>query len=214
MTTPRVFDEVDGTDVRDAIREHVRRSGEPAFAIWPPDRRVSYGPRDHELASEESVRSMAAANGYALHERPMGGRPVVLGPGTLALLWAVPSDVGTVPERYEHVRAGVREGLSAIGIEVLPGTARGTFWPGQYGLFADGKVAGFAQRADRDVAVVGGIVLVEAREEVVSMLETVYDAIGEPFDPDVVGSIAAAGGPSDLPPVKRALETAFRDRTF
>jgi hypothetical protein len=34
----------------------------------------------------------------------------------------------------------------------------------------------------------------------------VYDALGYPFDPASVGSVAAAGGPSDPEPVRAAVE--------
>lgn len=39
----------------------------------------------------------------------------------------------------------------------------------------------------------------------------VYDALGVPFDPETVGSVAEANGPEDPKPVARALEDAFVD---
>ena len=41
------------------------------------------------------------------------------------------------------------------------------------------------------------------------MLDPVYEALGVPFDPESVGSVARGGGPADSERVCRALEDAF-----
>ncbi|MFD1526367.1 lipoate--protein ligase family protein, partial [Halolamina salina] len=49
------------------------------------------------------------------------------------------------------------------------------------------------------------------REEIGDVLDPVYDALGVPFDPNSVGSVAAAGGSNDPKEVARALEDAIVD---
>ncbi len=68
-----------------------------------------------------------------------------------------------------------------------------------------GKVAGIAQRVRQDAALVSGCVTVAQRGPIRAVLAPVYDALGVPFDPDTVGSVAAAGGPDDPAAVRDAL---------
>jgi len=60
-------------------------------------------------------------------------------------------------------------------------------------------------------ALVAGIMVVTDRSEIRTVLDPVYGALDVPFDPDSVGSVAAAGGPAAPEAVERALETAIVD---
>ena len=53
-----------------------------------------------------------------------------------------------------------------------------------------GKVAGIAQRVTADGALVAGILLVDNRPLLADVLAAVYGALGVPFDPDAVGTLA------------------------
>ncbi|MFB6244237.1 MAG: lipoate--protein ligase family protein [Halobaculum sp.] len=72
-----------------------------------------------------------------------------------------------------------------------------------------GKIAGIAQRVHNDAALVAGSVTVAEASAIRAVLRDVYDALGVPFDPDSVGSVAGAGGPAEPTPVRRALENTL-----
>jgi hypothetical protein len=72
-----------------------------------------------------------------------------------------------------------------------------------------GKVVGVAQRVAKGAAQVAGIVIVRDHAEIAAVLEPVYGALEVPFDPETVGSVAAAGGPRDPERVARAVESAL-----
>jgi hypothetical protein len=77
-------------------------------------------------------------------------------------------------------------------------------------------VAGLAQRVRQDAAVVAGVVVVADPAAVATVLDPVYAALGVPFDPDSVGSVAGSGGPSDPVAAARAVERGLvgdRDAT-
>ncbi len=213
MTPARILEATGPFAVR-AARRHAADTGAPAVAAWRPEPTISLGPRDRALGGDGAVRAIAEERGYTIRERPMGGRPVVLGPGTMAVVWATPAAEGSIEARYEAARDRVRRGLERLGVTARRGEARATFCPGRHGLFADGKLAGFAQRVREDVATVGGVVIVAENEELVSVLRSVYEAIERPIDPATIGSVAAAGGPAGVEAVRGPLIGALADRTF
>ena len=53
------------------------------------------------------------------------------------------------------------------------------------------------------------IVRVADEEALAAVLNPVYSALGVPFMPESVSSIATAGSPDDINPVADALKTAF-----
>ncbi|QSX00976.1 lipoate--protein ligase family protein [Haloterrigena alkaliphila] len=140
-------------------------------------------------------------------------------------------------DRYERATSAVERALrgleceseseSGSGLEPVRGEPEQSFCPGTHSLsFADAsaregedngegetppqrKVVGIAQRVRQDAAVVAGIVLVDNREELTGVLESVYDALDVAFDPATVGTVASAGGPSEPGVVREALEDAL-----
>ena len=59
------------------------------------------------------------------------------------------------------------------------------------------------------MAIVAGVLLVRDHDEIRGVLDSVYEALDVPFDPDTVGSVALADGDADpervVPSVERAL---------
>ena len=111
--------------------------------------------------------------------------------------------------RYEATTERVRRALAEVGVEATPGEPPDSFCPGSHSLQADGKVVGIAQRVRPDAALVAGCVVVAGRERLAAVLGPVYDALDRPFDPASVGSVAAAGGPTDPERVRTAVERAL-----
>ncbi|AFO55946.1 lipoate--protein ligase family protein [Natrinema sp. J7-2] len=193
----------------------VAADGESAVRVWTPHRQVAFGRRDARLEGYDRARERADERGFPPVERGVGGRAVAYdGTTTLAFARAEPvADFRTgSTERYDRASAALERALRTLGLEPIRGEPDDSFCPGTHSLSvasADGrqrKVVGIAQRVRSDAALVAGIVLVAAREKLAAVLERVYDALAVPLDPASVGTVAAAGGPSDPDAVRTALE--------
>ncbi|ELY82589.1 lipoyl protein ligase domain-containing protein [Natrinema pallidum] len=198
----------------------VAAAGESAVRVWTPHRQVAFGRRDARRDGYDSARERADERGFRPVERGVGGRAVAYdGTTTLAFARAEPvADFRTgSTERYDRVSAALERALRTLGLEPIPGEPDDSFCPGTHSLSVGAasaagrkrKVVGIAQRVRSDAALVAGIVLVAAREELADVLERVYDALAVPLDPASVGTVAAAGGPSDPDAVRTALEEAL-----
>ncbi|WP_254762987.1 lipoyl protein ligase domain-containing protein [Natrinema marinum] len=211
----------------DADREASERllsaaaDGEPAVRVWAPHRQVAFGRRDARLEGYDRARAVADERGYPPIERDVGGRAVAYdGETTLAFARAEPiADFRTgTAERYERATADLERALRTLGLEPVRGEPDDSFCPGTHSLSVtdaadaerrDGrrrKLVGIAQRVRQDAALVAGVVLVANRDALAGVLEPVYDALGVPFEPRTVGTVADAGGPADPDIVRTALE--------
>jgi len=188
-------------------------TGEPAVRVWTPHRQVAFGRRDAAESGYDRARAVARERGFEPVERRVGGRAVAHTGSTLAFARAVPvADARAgLSERYESTAERVRRALSAVGVETTTGEPPASFCPGSHSLRADGKLVGIAQRVRTDAALVAGCVVIADREALASVLAPVYDALGRPFDPESVGSVAAAGGPAEPERVRKAVERELID---
>jgi octanoyl-[GcvH]:protein N-octanoyltransferase len=199
-----------------AVTEHLvadaRETGEPAVRVWTPHRQVAFGRRDAREPGYDRAREVAADHGYAPYERETGGRAVAYTGNTVAFTRVEPiEELRTgIEERYDEAVSVVRAALADCGVDAERGEPPDSFCPGAHSLSADGKLVGIAQRVASGVARVGGIVVVRDHDAIASVLEPVYDALGVPFDPGTVGSVARAQGvdPGAVDPaaVARTLE--------
>jgi lipoate-protein ligase A len=179
---------------------------QPALRCWRPHRQVAFGWRDRRAAGYDRARAIARDHGYAVLERAVGGRAVAYTGRTVAFALAEPTAAGRedIDTRYDRVLGAVQRALRAVGVEAFEGEPANAFCPGSHSLQADGKLAGLAQRVKQDAALTAGVVVVRDHEALASVLDPVYDALGVPFDPDSVGSVARAGGDTEC--VREALE--------
>lgn len=226
MTTVRVYRGRRSTREADraATRAMVDRAGEtgvPAVRVWTPGRQLAFGRRDTRADGYEAARDAAAAHAFPPVERSVGGRAVAYAETTLAFAHAVPTDGDRtgLDDRYEAAVDTVVEALRAVDASVTRGEPADSYCPGDYSVRAvdGGKVAGIAQRVRKGAALVAGSVTVAERDAIRAVLADVYDHLGVAFARDSVGSVAAAGGPSEPRPVRRALESALvadRERTL
>jgi len=193
----------------------VAESGVPALRVWCPHRQIAFGRRDARVNGYERAREIARTRGYAVLERAVGGRAVAYTGRTVAVALATPVGDGRsgIQDRYAGASDRLRHALETVGVDAAEGEPPDSFCPGSHSLQATGKIAGIAQRVQQVVAVVAAVVLVADHEAVAEVLAPVYDALGVPFDPDSVGSVAKAGGPSEPEAVIDAVVAAFtRDR--
>lgn len=194
------------------LSESVERSGEPALRVWTPHRQVAFGRRDAASDGYDRARRAARERDYAVVEREVGGRAVAYTGSVVAFSYLVPNRDGEgIGDRYDAATDRLKHALSSLGATVRDGEPDGAFCPGDHSLRGEGKIAGIAQRVRREVAVVGGCLVVKSADEaaIADVLDPIYDALGAPFDPDSVGSVEAAGGPGDPEAVVDAVESAF-----
>lgn len=190
------------------------RSGEPTLRVWTPPCQIAFGRRDSTRDGYERARRIASECGYTPVERSVGGSAVAYTGSTVAFAVAVPITHGErcgINNRYLEATSALMRALEAVDADVSRGEPNASFCPGQHSVQGVGKIAGIAQRVRRESALIGGCVIVRSADEaaISSVLEPVYDALEMPFDPDSVGSVERAGGPSDVGLVIDSIEAAF-----
>jgi octanoyl-[GcvH]:protein N-octanoyltransferase len=217
-------------DSPDADREATRDlldtvadTGTPIVRAWTPHRQLAFGRRDANEPGYDDAREAARERGFPPVERSVGGRAVAYTGTTVAFAALKPTEESRtgLTERYENAVDTVVAALSSLGVDAECGEPADSFCPGDYSVQAPcasgdgqrrlGKLAGIAQRVTAGAAMVSGVVTVADREEIRNVLDPVYDALGVAFDPESVGSVEAADGPSDPERVARTLETAIVD---
>jgi lipoate-protein ligase A len=191
-----------------AMLDRASETGEPAVRVWTPHRQVAFGRRDAAASGYECAVAAARNRGFEPVERRVGGRAVAYTGSTVAFAHAVPIDRPRtgIDARYTTASDCLRRALATLGVDAVPGEPADAFCPGSHSLQRDGKLVGIAQRVRTDAALVAGCVVVADRDAIASVLDAVYDALDQPFDPASVGSVAAAGGPSDPDRVVDAIE--------
>jgi octanoyl-[GcvH]:protein N-octanoyltransferase len=174
----------------------VRERGDPAVRVWAPGRQLAFGRRDANEDGYDAARAAAREHGFPPVERQVGGRAVAYTESTLAFARITPVDGirHGLQQRYDAMVADVVDALARNGVDAHEGEPPKSFCPGDHSVSANGKLAGIAQRVTKDAALTSGVLVVDGRDEIRRVLTDVYDALGVPFDPESVGSVAAAGG--------------------
>lgn len=195
------------------LTERARETREPAVRVWRPPKQVVFGRRD---AREDGyARAVAAAEDreFPTTERESGGRAVAYTGRTVAFVRAEPVEAERedVHARFERMSTDVQSALARLRVDATPGEPDAAFCPGSHSLQAEGKLVGLAQRISSGVALTTGQLVVEDHEPIATVLDPVYDALGVPFDPRSVGSIAKAGGITEPETVVRTVEKALVD---
>ncbi len=205
----------DDRTVTERLTTVTEKSGEPTVRVWTPPRQIAFGRRDSTAEGYPKARRIAADNGYEPVERGVGGNAVAYTGETVAFAVSMPigDGRGGIETRYGRTKATLLEALETTGASVTDGEPDRSFCPGEHSLQGDGKITGIAQRVRQNSALVGGCVIVSKRDEkaVSDVLEPVYGALGEPFDPGSVGSVETAGGPEVPGLVIESIEKAFVD---
>jgi len=191
-----------------AMLDRAAEVGEPAVRAWRPHRQLAFGRRDARADGYDVAVKAAEACDFEPIERSVGGRAVAYTGDTVAFAKVVPLDdmrVG-MDERYEEVTTAVQRACWRLGVPARRGEPEASFCPGDYSLQHEGKLVGVAQRVRKGAALVSGVVVVRDSEAIASVLDPVYAALDQPFDPESVGSIAESGGTDDPDAVARTVE--------
>jgi len=207
----RLEDAVADGDATSALRDRVADAGRPAVRVWAPARIVAFGRRDVRGDGYDAAADAARDRGFEPVERSVGGRAVAYdGETTLAFARFTPVDGvrGGLDDRYEALTRDLERALADLGVDTSRGEPPESFCPGQHSLRVaeGGKLAGLAQRVTQGAAITSGVLVVANHDELAAVLDAVYGALDVPFDPDSVGSVATAGGPSDPDRVREVLE--------
>jgi len=190
-------------------------AGRAVVRVWSPHPQVAFGRRDARADGFERAKRAARDCGLDPVERDVGGRAVAYTGETLAFAVTVPLDDerAGIDARYDLATATVADALRGLGADVAAGEPDRAFCPGAHSIrvAGGGKVAGIAQRVRSGAALVAGCLVVSTGDEaaIADALAPVYDALGVPFAPSSVGSVASAGGPGSPARVAEALETAL-----
>ncbi len=195
-------------DATAAMLERTAESGDPAVRAWRPHRQIAFGRRDSRSDDYDVAKRVARGCEFDPVERSVGGRAVAYTGNTVAFATAVPlADMRVgMDERYDEATRAIQRALWKLGVPARRGEPEASFCAGDYSLQCEGKLVGIAQRVRKNAALVSGVVVVRDREEIADVLDPVYAALGVPFDPDSVGSVADAGGTDDPDEVARTIE--------
>ncbi|WP_134668705.1 lipoate--protein ligase family protein [Halorussus marinus] len=195
-------------DATAAMLERTAESGDPAVRAWRPHRQIAFGRRDSRSDDYDVAKRVARGCEFDPVERSVGGRAVAYTGNTVAFATAVPlADMRVgMDERYDEATRAIQRALWKLGVPARRGEPEASFCAGDYSLQCEGKLVGIAQRVRKNAALVSGVVVVRDREEIADVLDPVYAALGVPFDPDSVGSVADAGGTGDPDEVARTIE--------
>lgn len=184
-------------------------AGGPTVRVWQPRRRVVFGPLDASCPGYERAVEIARSAGFEPVRRRVGGRAVAHTAAAVVFARVDPIDgrESGLKERYRRVTTAVKSALRELGVGIEDGEPSGAYCPGDHSLQCGGKIVGVAQRLTADTAVTSGILLVDDREAVVSVLERIYPELGLPFDPESVGTVADVSARVDLDEIIPILES-------
>jgi len=215
-----------GRDPRPAVdREHTAAlladasDGTPGVRVWTPPRQVAFGRRDAREPGFGRAKRLAAERVRADRTR-RGGEPSRTRATRSRSHTRSRSSTAGVSSRFRtdtsarSRRLSERCGASARRCRPASRRSRSVRAITQSASRVAAKLRGspsaFGGRRAR-----GGLSVCrhaggrECRRR--CHTAAVYDALGVPFDPETVGSVAEANGPEDPKPVARALEDAFVD---
>lgn len=213
---PETYRETPERDIAVSRRllELVSAGVEPeTLRLYQPAASVAFGPQDlHAPGYAEAVR-ICRERGYAALDRLVGGRAAVYHDQTLAFAWTVPdpAPIERITERFVSLAERLATACRALGVDARVGAVAGEYCPGAYSVNARGrtKLMGVGQRLTRRAAHVGGVIVVGDSDRVREILVPVYDALGIPWDPETVGSLADEIGPVLLDQVAEAVLEEF-----
>jgi len=214
-----------GRDPRPAVdREHTAAlladasDGTPGVRVWTPPRQVAFGRRDAREPGFGRAKRLAAERGFEPIERDVGASRRVPGRHARVRTRSRSSTAG-VSSRFRtdtsarSRRLSERCGASARRCRPASRRSRSVRAITQSASRGWRQSCGDRPARSGDAALVAGCLVVTRADAsaVADATAAVYDALGVPFDPETVGSVAEANGPEDPKPVARALEDAFVD---
>lgn len=204
-----------GDALTDRIRRHAHAINEGVITVWYPSRAVSFSKRDSHQPAYRTAKTIAESNGYDTCTRQTGGTAVAFTGATLsfAIIHPLTDPKSGIQTRFDDTTETLQRALWNLGIPAQHGEPSHSFCPGNHSLQFNGKLAGVAQHVSNHDAVLGGIVIVNNRDETARILEELYETLEYEFDPASIGSLTHVKQTIDPETVRREIETAFAGTT-
>lgn len=198
-------------EITNELTSDVAENDDPFLRVWQPHRQVVFGRRDSNHPEYHRARAIAEEHGFTPVERAVGGHAVCYTGTTVSFVRATPVDDprSGIPQRYDRTIEQVDSALDRLGVAATRGEPDGSFCPGTHSLSLEGKIVGIAQRVRKNVAIVGGIVVVHDHRKIADVLAPIYDMLDISFERNTTGSIARAGGETDAQRVISVLEESL-----
>lgn len=203
--------ETPGDAFTNRLRNHAADQNEAVITVWYPPRTVSFSKRDNHQPGHAAATSIAESNGYTPSTRQTGGTAVAFTGATLSFTIVYPdSDPKTnIQTRFDDTIMILQRALWDLGIPAQRGEPPHSFCAGNHSLQFHGKLAGIAQHTTNHDATVGGIVIVNQRDETARILNEIYSALNYDLDPESIGSLSKTKDNLDQDTVATTIETAF-----
>lgn len=202
---------IPGDALTNRLRNQASDYNEAAITVWYPPRTISFSKRDTHQAGYSTATTIAESNGYETNTRQTGGTAVAFTGATLSFTIVYPdTDPKTnIQTRFDDTIAVLQRTFWELGIPAQQGEPPESFCAGNHSLQFRGKLAGVAQHISNQDAIVGGIVIVDQRDETERILEEIYSALNYDLDPQSIGSLSHIQPDLDRDSVTNAIETAF-----
>ena len=196
----------------------VRRAsrGELAEALrihQPAARVVAFGRRDTLLPGFPGAVAAARRHGFTPVVRATGGRAVAYTEAALVFdhVRAEPNPAAGHDRRFEEYGGRFVEVFRRAGVDARLGPVPGEYCPGAHSVNARGvaKLVGTAQRVVKNAWLFSSLVVVGEESLLRPVLDEVYRALGQPFDPASVGSLLAEAPALDPARLRADLAAAY-----
>jgi octanoyl-[GcvH]:protein N-octanoyltransferase len=200
--------------VRRADREN---SFEALHVYQPSGRVVVFGRRETRSPGFRAAVRAARDAGYEPLIRATGGRAVAYTEQSIVVHHVRHEKEPTGGHDARFIEFGQLwvDILRTLGVEAQLGAVPGEYCPGAHSINARGetKLVGTAQRILRQAWLFASLVVVGDDTELRTVLTEIYGHLGQPFDPNSVGSLSLENAAVDTRAVARALLTAYAGST-
>ena len=181
-----------------------------ALRIYRPEDSVAvFGRRDTLLPGFPAAKMAAARAGFRPLVRATGGRAVAYTQEAIVVDHVMhdPEAVNTHVRRFQQFGVGLAELFRSLGVPAQVGAVPGEYCPGAHSVNARGtvKLAGTAQRIVKNAWLFSSLIVIGDEARLRPVLSEIYECLGQPFDPDSVGSLTGEAPWLDTGIVESAL---------
>lgn len=200
------------------LRTVAEGSAEQLLRLYRPRGPMAvFGRRDARLPTFGMAAEVARGAGFQPAVRVTGGKAVAYTSNALVLDVVKRRAADGVDDpiaRFQTYGAQLVAAFAAMGIEAQLGAVPGEYCPGAHSINVRGaaKLVGTSQRVVRGAWLFSALIVLDDRERVSQVLADIYAALGEPFDPASVGSVADEAPGLALEEVERIILAGVAER--
>jgi octanoyl-[GcvH]:protein N-octanoyltransferase len=200
--------------ISDALLRAVGAGTRPATVrLLVPGPTVAFGRVDTLKPGFADACRAARSHGFEPVVRVAGGHAAAYDEQSLVIEEVVPDDdvVSGLHDRFRRGAEVVVTALRSLGVDAEVGELSGEYCPGAYSIHVAGrlKVAGIAQRATKDAALVSTVVVVGGGPRIRAVVADVYAALGLPIEAEVTGAVQDVAPAMTVSALRDAVVRAF-----